>query len=52
MKAPEKKPMTASSDKGKDFAIKRPGRCVCVCTAKGKIVYIENEYDYNKNIRR
>jgi hypothetical protein len=44
--------MTASSDKGKGFAIKRPGRCVCVCTAKGKIVYIEDEYAFNKNSRR
>lgn len=31
---------------------KRPGRCVCICTAKGKIVYLEDEYTYNKNSRR
>lgn len=31
---------------------KRPVRCVCVCTAKGKIVYMESMLDYNKNIRR
>lgn len=28
---------------------KRPGRCVCICTAKGKIVYIEDQFEYNKN---
>lgn len=52
MKAQEKKPMTASSDKKKDFNIKRPCRCVCVCTAKGKIVYMDDEYAFNKNSRR
>lgn len=31
---------------------KRPGRCVCVCTAKEKIVYIEDTFTYNKNSRR
>lgn len=31
---------------------KRPGRCVCVCTAKGKIVYMEDMFTYNKNSRR
>lgn len=31
---------------------KRPGRCVCVCTAKGKIVYMEDTIGYNKNSRR
>lgn len=31
---------------------KRPGRCVCVCTAKGKIVYEEDVLTYNKNNRR
>ena len=52
MKEPEKNPMTASSDNKKDFIVKRPGRCVCVCTAKGKIVYIEDECAFNKNSRR
>lgn len=28
---------------------KRPGRCVCVCTAKGKILYMEDIFTYNKN---
>ncbi len=31
---------------------KRPSRCVCVCTAKGKIVYMEDMFTYNKNSRR
>ena len=31
---------------------KRPGRCVCVCTAKGKIVYTEDMFTHNKNSRR
>ena len=31
---------------------KRPGRCVCICTAKGNIVYIEDTITYNKNGRR
>ena len=31
---------------------KRPGRCVCICTAKGKIVYLEDQFTYNKNNER
>lgn len=31
---------------------KRPGRCVCICTAKGKIVYMESMLEQNKNLRR
>lgn len=31
---------------------KRPGRCVCICTAKGKIVYIEDRFEYNKQNQR
>lgn len=31
---------------------KRPGRCVCICTAKGKIIYMEDMFTYNKNSRR
>lgn len=31
---------------------KRPGRCVCICTAKGKIVYIEDQFEYNKQNQR
>ena len=27
---------------------KRPGRCVCICTAKGKIIYMEDLFTYNK----
>lgn len=27
---------------------KRPGRCVCICTAKGKIIYMEDQFTYNK----
>ena len=30
---------------------KRPGRCVCICTAKGKIVYLEDTFTHNKNNR-
>lgn len=31
---------------------KRPGRCVCICTAKGKIIYLEDQFTYNKNNER
>lgn len=48
MKA-QKKPLTSSH---KAPAIKRPGRCVCICTAKGKIVYIEDQLTYNRNERK
>lgn len=27
---------------------KRPGRVVCICTAKGKIVYCEDQMAFNK----
>lgn len=27
---------------------KRPGRCVCICTTKGKIIYMEDQFTYNK----
>ncbi len=47
----KKESSTASSGK-KGPIYKRPGRCVCVCTAKGKIVYIEDEFTFNKNKRR
>ena len=31
---------------------KHPGRVVCICTAKGKIVYLEDTFNHNKNDRR
>lgn len=42
----------SSTSSRKNPINKRPGRCVCVCTAKGKIVYIEDRFTYNKESRR
>ena len=47
-----KKTQKPETDTRKTPINKRPGRCVCVCTAKGKIVYQEDMFTYNKNSRR
>lgn len=31
---------------------KRPGRCVCICTAKGKIVYMEDRFTHHQIDKR
>ena len=43
----QKKPQ--KPDSRKTPINKRPGRCVCICTAKGNIVYQEDMFTYNKN---
>jgi hypothetical protein len=50
MKKQQKEPSTSS--RKLPPINKPPGRCVCVCTAKGKIVYMEDQFTYNKNSRR
>lgn len=45
------KSSAASSDKRGPIN-KRTGRCVCVCTAKGKIIYMEDQFEYNKQQQR
>lgn len=29
-----------------------PGRVVCICTAKGKIIYMEDRFTYNRGMER
>lgn len=31
---------------------KRPGRTVCICTAKGKIIYLEDRFTHTRNNQR